>query len=541
MALTDKLSAIGEAIRAKTGKSDKLTLDQMPSEIAGITGSGSDITLLENLPFELDFASGDMSFEAPNGYAVKSAIVKQPATLIPANIKSGVEVAGITGTLSGGGANPDANDPVYYVTFMNGDQVLYVRPVVKGDTCPDVKTKGWITTPTKESDEGYTYEHSGWSATNGGSASTDVLNNITGDKTVYAAYTATVKKYLITFYDDDGTTVLSTKEVAYGSYPSYTPTKDDVIFDGWVPALAKVTGDASYTATWIASVVTNGLIQASWQTISDISSAGTAANYFSIGDAKQITMSGTWRGTTLNQTRYVFIIGINHNSDLEGTGIQFSGFRNSRTSSTNEPRCLIVDYNAFNYQKNQGCIMSAYAKNFGGWAASDMRYGVLGSTDIAPSEYGNATTEASVGYDPTPTCATNPVPDTLMSCMPADLRSVMKPITKWTNNVGGKTNVAENITASIDYLPLLSEKEVFGSTKFSSSYEATKQMQYAYYANGGSKIYYAWPSSTAEKVNWWTRSPEKSREDNFTFVYNSGTQASTNGYYSYGVVPVFMV
>lgn len=36
MALTDKLSAIGVAIRAKTGKSDLLTLDQMPTEIASI-------------------------------------------------------------------------------------------------------------------------------------------------------------------------------------------------------------------------------------------------------------------------------------------------------------------------------------------------------------------------------------------------------------------------------------------------------------------------------------------------------------------------
>lgn len=37
MALTDKLSAIGVAIREKTGKSDLLTLDQMPTEIASIT------------------------------------------------------------------------------------------------------------------------------------------------------------------------------------------------------------------------------------------------------------------------------------------------------------------------------------------------------------------------------------------------------------------------------------------------------------------------------------------------------------------------
>ena len=38
MALTDKLTAIGVVIRRKTGKSDLLTLDQMPNEIASISG-----------------------------------------------------------------------------------------------------------------------------------------------------------------------------------------------------------------------------------------------------------------------------------------------------------------------------------------------------------------------------------------------------------------------------------------------------------------------------------------------------------------------
>ena len=41
MALTDKLSAIGNAIRAKTGKEEKFALDQMPTEIAGIFGDGT--------------------------------------------------------------------------------------------------------------------------------------------------------------------------------------------------------------------------------------------------------------------------------------------------------------------------------------------------------------------------------------------------------------------------------------------------------------------------------------------------------------------
>lgn len=57
MALTNKLSAIGDAIRAKTGKSEKLTLDAMVTEIGSITtgGGGGD------LPEEAFILTGDCS------------------------------------------------------------------------------------------------------------------------------------------------------------------------------------------------------------------------------------------------------------------------------------------------------------------------------------------------------------------------------------------------------------------------------------------------------------------------------------------------
>lgn len=40
MALTDKLTAIGNAIRSKTGETELLTLDEMPAAIQGISGGG---------------------------------------------------------------------------------------------------------------------------------------------------------------------------------------------------------------------------------------------------------------------------------------------------------------------------------------------------------------------------------------------------------------------------------------------------------------------------------------------------------------------
>ena len=42
MALTNKLSAIGDAIRGKTGKSELMTLDEMPDEIESISGGGEE-------------------------------------------------------------------------------------------------------------------------------------------------------------------------------------------------------------------------------------------------------------------------------------------------------------------------------------------------------------------------------------------------------------------------------------------------------------------------------------------------------------------
>ena len=42
MALTNKLSAIGDAIREKTGGTELLTLDQMVTEIANIQGGSGE-------------------------------------------------------------------------------------------------------------------------------------------------------------------------------------------------------------------------------------------------------------------------------------------------------------------------------------------------------------------------------------------------------------------------------------------------------------------------------------------------------------------
>lgn len=57
---------------------------------------------LDNVPITPDFSGGDQTIDAPEGYVVRSAVVKKPDTLLPENIIKGVEVAGIIGTKDAG-------------------------------------------------------------------------------------------------------------------------------------------------------------------------------------------------------------------------------------------------------------------------------------------------------------------------------------------------------------------------------------------------------------------------------------------------------
>lgn len=77
MALIEKLEAIGNAIRAKTGKNEKLSLDQMPSEIANIeSGGGGEENSIEKY-FEARYAEVVL----PNIESIKPNLFYNDSTL----------------------------------------------------------------------------------------------------------------------------------------------------------------------------------------------------------------------------------------------------------------------------------------------------------------------------------------------------------------------------------------------------------------------------------------------------------------------------
>lgn len=205
--------------------------------------------------------------------------------------------------------NADLRSPdVRYVTFMNGEETLYVKPVATGDDCVNVLTKGLITTPKKESTVDKVFTYSGWAATDGGEVDENVLIAVTEDKSVYAAYTESARMYTISFYDGD--TLIESKQVAYGSTPVIeTPTKDGYSFTYWEPTLATVTGDTNYYAQWQEKTTFAG---GSWADIAAISEAGQAQEYFKVGDTKTITVGDS----SLN----LILIGFDHDDLADGSG-----------------------------------------------------------------------------------------------------------------------------------------------------------------------------------------------------------------------------
>ena len=278
-----------------------------------------------------------------------------------------------------------------------------------------------------------------------------------------------------------------------------------------------------------------------WAEIRQVSDAGQGSSYWSVGDRKAVLVNGTVGTLAVNQTLYVYILGFNHNSAKEGNGIQFGTFKTALSGGTDV--CLVDgSYNSYKTDGSKIFNMNHWGNyNYGGWKACDLRYDILGSTNKAPVNYGKARATSDTGYDAPTNTATSPVANTLMAALPADLRAVMKPITKYTDNKGNSSDVAANVTSSLDYLPLLAEQEIFGGNRtYSNQYEKNSQVQYAYYSAGNSKVKYR-HSATGSAAYWWERSPYYANSNLFCSVDTNGNAGRNNARISYGLAPAFMV
>ena len=268
-----------------------------------------------------------------------------------------------------------------------------------------------------------------------------------------------------------------------------------VIMSGIVPQL---------TVPSVLPPVGTALNDMTWEEIRAISDAGLASSYFNVGDRKAVALSGTAGSLSLDGTYYCYIIGIDHNSAVEGTKrIHFQfGF-----DALNGGKQIAFVDSAYNTSKTSGSYfnMNNAKLSDGGWAESRMR------TTIIP---------------------------TFKACLPSDLQAVLKTVTKYSDNTGGGSNTASYVTATTDDIFLLSEWEVFGARTYANSAEQNYQAQYAYYSAGNSKKRY---SNSYGSVHWYLRSVYTSSSGRFCVVNSSGSVGVNDALYSIGFAPAFCV
>lgn len=306
----------------------------------------------------------------------------------------------------------------------------------------------------------------------------------------------------------NGTAVFTVTET--GAY-TVTATKNGQTTSGSVNV---VSGTTSYSLT--LSFVSSTLNNNEWSVIKSVSDAGQGANYWSIGDRKAVTLNGTVGKLSLsNVTTYAFIIGFNHNASVEGTNrIHFQLAKTALSGGTDVCLCD-SSYNS-TVSTTGYFSMNSSRTNSGGWASSQMRTNICGTS---LSSYSG----------------------TIIAVIPAALRAVLKSVTKYTDNTAnGGGSTASYITATTDYFFLLSEFEVFGSITYGNTNEKNKQAQYAYYSAGNSKIKYKHDGTSTAAI-WWLRSPLASYSNYFVRVYTDGTVVSDAANYSLGFAPGFCV
>lgn len=259
----------------------------------------------------------------------------------------------------------------------------------------------------------------------------------------------------------------------------------------------------------------NELNTYTWAQIKQVSDAGLASTYWNVGDAKQIKVNGTVKSTAINMDVWAFILGFNHNSAKEGTNRIH--FQIGKVSKTGNQICFVdAQYANWNGTFTMNGSTSGNSTNAGGWNGCTMRTTVLNQNP------------------------TSPAANSFMAALPSDLRAVMKSVTKYSDNTGGSSNAASAITATTDYLFLLSEFEVQGARTYASQYEQNSQLQYDYYKAGNTKVFNK-HNATTTTAGWWLRSVGAGGTTHFCGVDTGGSPDGSGSGFSIGVAPAFCV
>ena len=217
----------------------------------------------------------------------------------------------------------------------------------------------------------------------------------------------------------------------------------------------------------------------SWVIIASACRSGVAADYWSVGDTKTITLTDgndyTIRICDMTPGRYEYT-----NNSEQKTNVVFEFVE-----------CLSTSYS-----------MNDSSTNVGGWAESKMK-----STHM----------------------------QNIFNMLPSDLQGVIEEI-QIASSVGNKS---AEISTSANKLFLPSEYEIFGSGTYSTG-ESEGTPQYELYSLNNTNTFRIKKQNGTAKI-WWLRSPGTSSTYSFCYVNAYGSADYSGAGSNYGVSPCFSI
>lgn len=237
-----------------------------------------------------------------------------------------------------------------------------------------------------------------------------------------------------------------------------------------------------------------------WESIRLVSDLGQGANFWAIGDCKAVTLGGSItvlsKSISLPATAYPFIIGFDHNAEIEGANRIHFQFGKSALSN--------------------GDIASLFSA----------------AIDSSLETWAYTTFRENLGQD------LEADSSTLLGNLPADLKSVLKNVVKYS--VNARTAEESAVTPTTDYIFILSAYETRGSIQFTNEtsgrinpYVKNYQKQYDYYAAGNSPLYY----SRLRDFAYYSATTS----GGWAYIADSNGLAHVSGGYSHPICPAFCV
>ena len=179
---------------------------------------------------------------------------------------------------------------VFYYSY-NGSELIFTEILNPGESAEYARPY------PRTSDGMYDYHFLGWNVEkNQYSVTEGCQDTVTEDRTLYAAYSRSLRQFPVYFYNNEGTLLQTVENITYGSSASYTGSTPQAetnptwyTFTGWSPQPTNITGPTSCYAQYEFTLLEESITDSWSDILANINNGQYVARYH-VGDTKLLNL-----------------------------------------------------------------------------------------------------------------------------------------------------------------------------------------------------------------------------------------------------------